>query len=148
MVHCIEEITPAVVQELKEGSISFQIYAYPPSNVAMPESDGGAAIKKRMTMRGRATDTVSPEAEAKALGLKAEVNDVDAAADDKKSAGGGAGGSGKANLRRKATLTESGKLEQKQVVGIKEDGTAVTTNAPGTKVQAVGKEGSACCSIF
>jgi len=32
-VHCIEEVTPTIIQEIKEGSISFQIYAYPPSNV-------------------------------------------------------------------------------------------------------------------
>ena len=40
-----------IIQEIKEGSISFQIYAYPPSNVEVPKDDGGAAIKKRMTLR-------------------------------------------------------------------------------------------------
>jgi hypothetical protein len=50
-VHKIDDITKAVVQELKEGSISFMIYAYPPMKTKIPKNDGGAAIKKRMTMR-------------------------------------------------------------------------------------------------
>jgi len=29
-IHCIDEITPQIVQELKQGSISFQVYAYQP----------------------------------------------------------------------------------------------------------------------
>ena len=32
-LHTIEKITPAILQEFKEGSISFQIYAYPPNYV-------------------------------------------------------------------------------------------------------------------
>jgi hypothetical protein len=49
-VHKIEDITKAVVQELKEGSISFMIYAYPPMKTKIPKYDGGAAIKKRMNI--------------------------------------------------------------------------------------------------
>jgi hypothetical protein len=55
--HKIDDITKAVVQELKEGSISFMIYAYPPMKTEMPKNDGGAAIKKRMTMRQGGTNS-------------------------------------------------------------------------------------------
>jgi len=61
-VHCIEEVTPTIIQEIKEGSISFQIYAYPPSNVQLPKEDGGAAIKKRMTMRNGPQMSAAEEA--------------------------------------------------------------------------------------
>ena len=38
----------------------------------MPEDDGGAAIKKRLN-----ADKVSSTTEAKALGLKEDVNEID-----------------------------------------------------------------------
>lgn len=73
-VHCIDKITPSIVQELKEGSMSLHVYAYPPSNIALPEDDGGKAIKRRMTLRGGGLDAA---AEAAVLGLKEEVNAID-----------------------------------------------------------------------
>ena len=48
--HVIEECTAEVCQELKQGSVSFMVYAYPPT-AQIPDDDGGSAIKKRMTMR-------------------------------------------------------------------------------------------------
>ena len=110
----------------------------------MPASDGGAAIKKRMTMRGG--DTVKPETEAKLLGLNEEVNEIQVEKAEAKPAAGGGGA--KNSLKRKETLTKV-KSEQKEVVGISKDGTAVTeTKENRETVQTVGKEGSACCSIF
>jgi hypothetical protein len=51
--HCIDEVTPLVVEELRKGSISFMVYAYPPNQLdTMAQNDGGQAIKKRMTLRG------------------------------------------------------------------------------------------------
>lgn len=141
------------MQELKEGSISFQIYAYPPSNVVLPKEDGGAAIKKRMTMRNRPTDAVPADTEAKVLGLEEQEVAISAEPGNnvKKSAPGG--GAAKSNMKRKATLTQEGKLQQDQVVLIGTDGKAVTEkknaeSGKDNKVQKVGKEGSACCSIF
>ena len=91
-----------------------------------------------------------PDVEAKVLGLKQDVNDVVVASDNNPA---GRRASEKNNLKRKETLSKSGKLAQEQVVGITTDGTAVTAKTDAkasdtTKVQAVGKEGSACCSIF
>lgn len=146
-VHSIDKITAPIIQELKEGSISFQIYAYPPTNMTMPKDDGGAAIKKRMTMRAGATDA---QLEAKVLGLKEQSDEVLVpSANNNLSKSGN-----KSNLRRKETLSKAGKLEQQQVVLIAADGKAVTETKPAEsekkddKVQKVGKEGSACCTIF
>lgn len=97
----------------------------------------------------RGGDTVNPETEVKALGLKEDVNEIEIQKSDSKPAAGGGGA--KNNLKRKETLTKSGKLTNKEVVGISKDGTAVTetTEKSGKDtVQTVGKEGSACCSIF
>lgn len=101
-------------------------------------------------MRGHATDTVQPDVEAKVLGLNQDVNEIDVARKDSGKAGGAAAASGGArnNLKRKETLTKSGKLDTQQVVGIGADGKAVTTTQKEVKVETVGKEGSACCSIF
>jgi hypothetical protein len=70
-MHCIEVITKDIAQELKEGSISFQIYAYPPNMDKLPQNDGGAAIKKRITMKQQAREVYAYDeaAEAKLLGL-------------------------------------------------------------------------------
>lgn len=70
-MHQIEVITEDIAQELKEGSISFQIYAYPPNMDKLASNDGGAAIKRRMTIKQqqRAVYDIDAEKEAKLLGL-------------------------------------------------------------------------------
>ena len=70
-MHRIEYITQEVVDELREGSISFYVYAYPPSVQDIPKEDGGIALKKRMTMKkaARGDYELDPEEEAKLLGL-------------------------------------------------------------------------------
>ena len=73
-MHCIEVITPEIAQELKEGSISFQVYAYPPSAGAVNVNDGGAAIKRRITMKQqqRGVYNIDAETEMKLLGLHSD----------------------------------------------------------------------------
>jgi hypothetical protein len=44
-------ITKEILDELKNGSISFMIFAYPPGRAQMEQNDGGqAAMKRRKTM--------------------------------------------------------------------------------------------------
>lgn len=70
-MHQVEMITEEIAQELKEGSISFQIYAYPPSNDLASVNDGGSALKRRMTLKQqqRGVYNIDAETEAKLLGL-------------------------------------------------------------------------------
>ena len=45
--HQIDECTAEVIKDLKTGSMSFQLYAYP-NSAEIPPDDGGAAIKARL----------------------------------------------------------------------------------------------------
>ena len=71
-MHCIEDITTEIATELKEGSISYQVYAYPSGQSSIPKPDGGAALKKRMTMKRaeRGDYDIDAEEEAKLLGTE------------------------------------------------------------------------------
>lgn len=112
----------------------------------MASNERSETVKKRL---GQA------EFEAQMLGLE---GDLDALADTAKEGEQAPGGNQLEppskptpnNRDRRASLAQAGKLDQKQVVDIKADGTAVTEAAKDNnkQVQAVGKEGSACCSIF
>ena len=99
-VHKIEEITPQICDELKNGSVSFMVYAYPPlaGGAEVVVNDGGAAaLKRKKTMAGGAT-TVDPDLEAKVLGLpEPEVAVVEKESPKKQI-------SQETSLKRKATL--------------------------------------------
>lgn len=72
-LHRIEEVTAEIIEELNTGSISFQVYAYPPSAANAPKEDGGMALKKRMTMKkaARGDYEIDADTEAKLLGTEA-----------------------------------------------------------------------------
>ena len=99
-VHKIDEITPQICDELKNGSVSFMVYAYPPvaGGAEVVVNDGGAAaLKRKKTMAGGAT-TVDPDLEAKVLGLpEPEVAVVEKESPKKQI-------SQETSLKRKATL--------------------------------------------
>lgn len=67
--HKIDTITEAIANELRDGSMSFMVYAYPPQKGSIPKNDGGLAIKRKMTM---ARGMIDADLEAKALGLDEE----------------------------------------------------------------------------
>jgi hypothetical protein len=71
-MHCIEVITPEIAHELKEGSISFMIYAYPPKVKELPANDGGAAIKRRMTIKAQQRGDFGIDEEPVVLGKDKE----------------------------------------------------------------------------
>lgn len=63
---------------MKEGCISFQIYAYPPNLDDLHKDDGGAAIKRRVTMKKmqRGEYDIDEETEARILGLQKDEKAV------------------------------------------------------------------------
>ena len=70
-VHKIEVITPDVVKELKEGSISFMVYGYPPARNKMtqdPIKQDENAFQRRRTMLSK-EPVIDANDEAKVLGL-------------------------------------------------------------------------------
>lgn len=74
-VHKIEEITPDVVKELKEGSISFMVYGYPPARNKLsqdqvkPDTTAENAFQRRRTMLSK-EPVIDANDEAKVLGLE------------------------------------------------------------------------------
>lgn len=89
--HCIDEVTPLVVEELRKGSISFMVYAYPPNQLdTMAQNDGGEAIKRRMTLRGGedVTKEIDHTRQSQILGLD-NTSDPDAAPQTGVTAAGG-----------------------------------------------------------
>ena len=69
-MHVIDDITEAIAEELKEGSISFQIYAYPPMAGNAVINDGGAALKRKMTKKKMERGEDIDEEESRMLGLE------------------------------------------------------------------------------
>ena len=69
--HKIDDITPEIAKELKEGSISFMVYAYPPARNKMAQETGGGGAnafqKRREGMQSEST--IGGDYEAKVLGL-------------------------------------------------------------------------------
>ena len=64
-------ITPEIAKELKEGSISFMVYAYPPARNKMAQDDGkdgGNAFQKRREAMASESQ-IGGDLEAKVLGL-------------------------------------------------------------------------------
>lgn len=133
-VHKIDEITPQIADELKNGSVSFMVYAYPPvaGGAEVVVNDGGAAaLKRKKTMAGGPT-TVDPDLEAKVLGLpEPEVAVIEKESPKKQI-------SQETALKRKATLT---KVQEKQ--GVQKDASGQVV-----KTEVVGKGQSSCCTVF
>jgi len=68
-VHKIDYLDAKMVEELKTGSISFMVYAYPPARAKLAQNDGGAAaMKRRQTKIGGELD-MDPNKAAKILAL-------------------------------------------------------------------------------
>ena len=71
-IHKIDDITPEIAKELKEGSISFMVYAYPPARNKMAQETGGGGAnafqKRREGMQSEST--IGGDYEAKVLGLQ------------------------------------------------------------------------------
>jgi len=100
-IHCIEEITPQIVRELKAGSISFQIYAYPPSSIDIPKFDAVGYSKRLRKRRNKlAASAASPAEEARILGL----DDHKPAQGEQPQEGGGDGVFGRRRTSERNTL--------------------------------------------
>lgn len=69
-IHRIDDITPEIAKELKEGSISFMVYAYPPARNKMvqDQADGTNAFAKRREEK-QSGATIGADDEARVLGL-------------------------------------------------------------------------------
>ena len=145
MVHSIERITPPIVEEMKEGVISFQVYAYPDSYKPPETKDDSAKVL--LNKQQEKNDGLSANSQAALLDLKKDERDGDEKDDvlapPKKPTGGEGGAT---NAKRRQTLQARGKLDTKHVVGLNPDGTIITEQKK--PVQKVEKQESACCSIF
>jgi kinesin family member 1 len=66
-VHKIDYVDERMVEELKTGSISFMVYAYPPARAKLAQNDGGAAAMKRRATKIGGDFDLDPNKAAKIL---------------------------------------------------------------------------------
>lgn len=65
-IHCIDEVTPAIVDDLKNSSISFMVYAYPPMRSGMKINENlniGQKKQEALDLEARVLGLNNPEEE-------------------------------------------------------------------------------------